>query len=232
MIFGPPVEEITAWICHPRTAIERADHHLATAQSHTGPQYQTARELLHRRDQLLDHFNEMGRVAAQLDTIAARHRARSRSRSRSNDYGLDLSFCSRMRCTALPPRSRQFPRAALTPGASRRRCDPAWPSGSRPDPHEQAQPPSSRPGGPHSTKQSPTRAAPRRPAPDAIFRSVSNGPSRAYADPLSLGPQRFSAGAEDPTGASTRPPTRAPRMPLLPIRHRRNPRPRVVRFEA
>ena len=75
----------------PRTAIERADHHLATAaQSHTGPEYQTARELLQRRDQLLDHFDEMRRVAAQLDTIAARDRARSRSRSRGQDYGLEL----------------------------------------------------------------------------------------------------------------------------------------------
>lgn len=71
-----------------RTAIERADHHLAAAQSHTGAEYQTARELLHRRDQLLDHFAEIGRVAAQLDAIAARDRARSRSRS--NDYGLGL----------------------------------------------------------------------------------------------------------------------------------------------
>ena len=41
-----------------------------------------------RRDQLLDHFDEMRRVAAQLDTIAARDRARSRSRSR--DTGLEL----------------------------------------------------------------------------------------------------------------------------------------------
>jgi len=74
-----------------RTAIERADHHLATtAQSQTGPQYQTARELLRRRDQLLDHFDEMRRVAAQLDAIAARDRARSRSRSRGQDYGLGL----------------------------------------------------------------------------------------------------------------------------------------------
>ncbi len=73
-----------------RTAIERADHHLTAAQSHTGSEYQTARELLQRRDQLLDHFDEMRRVAAQLDTIAARHRARSRSRSRSRDAGLEL----------------------------------------------------------------------------------------------------------------------------------------------
>ena len=72
----------------PRTAIERADHHLATAQSHTGPQYQTARELLRRRDQLLDHFHEIRRVAAQLDTIAERDR--TRSRTRGNDYGLEI----------------------------------------------------------------------------------------------------------------------------------------------
>ena len=73
-----------------RTAIERADHHLTTAPSHTGPEYQTARQLLQRRDQLLDHFNEMRRVAAQLDTIAARDRARSRSRSGGRDTGLEL----------------------------------------------------------------------------------------------------------------------------------------------
>jgi DNA transposition AAA+ family ATPase len=73
-----------------RTAIERAERHLATAQSRTGPEYQTARELLQRRDQLLDHFAEMRRVEAELDAIAARDRARSRARSRDQDYGLDL----------------------------------------------------------------------------------------------------------------------------------------------
>ena len=60
-----------------RTATERVNHHLATtAQSHTGPQYQTARELLHRRDQLLDHFHEMRRFEQQLDNIADRNRTR------------------------------------------------------------------------------------------------------------------------------------------------------------
>ena len=59
------------------TATHRGHHHLATtAQSHTGPQYQTARELLHRRDQLLDHFHEMRRFEQQLDNIADRNRTR------------------------------------------------------------------------------------------------------------------------------------------------------------
>ena len=68
----------------PRTAIERADHHLDTAAS--SPEHHTARQLLQRRDQLLDHFRELADIAAQFDAAATR----SHERSHSNDYGLEL----------------------------------------------------------------------------------------------------------------------------------------------
>jgi conjugative relaxase-like TrwC/TraI family protein len=70
----------------PASAIERADHHLTTTPAAEGPDYHTARELLGRRDQLLDHFREIADIAAQFDAAAAR----SRERSRSGDYGLEL----------------------------------------------------------------------------------------------------------------------------------------------
>lgn len=73
----------------PRSALERTEHHLA-APSLAGPEYQAARALLTRRDQLLEHFDEQRRVEQQLDTIAARNRARARHKDRSNDYGLGL----------------------------------------------------------------------------------------------------------------------------------------------
>lgn len=50
--------------------------------------YQTARGLLQRRDQRLDHFREMRCLAAKLDTIAERDR--TRSRTRGIDYGLEI----------------------------------------------------------------------------------------------------------------------------------------------
>jgi conjugative relaxase-like TrwC/TraI family protein len=68
----------------PRTAIERADHHLDTAAS--SPEHHTARQLLQRRDQLLDHFRELADIAAQFDAAATR----SHERSHGNDYGLEL----------------------------------------------------------------------------------------------------------------------------------------------
>ncbi|WP_373120728.1 MobF family relaxase [Mycobacterium marinum] len=70
----------------PRSAIERADHHLTTEPPDTRAEYHTASELLQRRAQLLDHFRETANIAAQLDAAAAR----SHERSRGNDYGLEL----------------------------------------------------------------------------------------------------------------------------------------------
>ncbi len=75
----------------PRSVIERADHHLATTPHGAElPAHQAARELLHRRDRLLDHFRDLRRFEQQLDTITARDRARARSRDRGHDYGLGL----------------------------------------------------------------------------------------------------------------------------------------------
>jgi hypothetical protein len=71
-----------------RTAIQHADHHLATTTPDTSPEYQTARQLLHRRDQLLDHFREIAVIAAQFDAAATR--SHERSRSQDHDYGLEL----------------------------------------------------------------------------------------------------------------------------------------------
>ena len=69
----------------PRSAIERADHHLTTEPPAASPEHTTARELLQRRDQLLDHFRDIANIAAQFDAAA-----RSHERSRGNDYGLEL----------------------------------------------------------------------------------------------------------------------------------------------
>ncbi len=72
----------------PCTTIECADHHLAAAPDITGPEYQAARELLNRRDALLDHFQDMRRFEERLDTITDRDRARARNKDRG--YGLGL----------------------------------------------------------------------------------------------------------------------------------------------
>ncbi|WP_180984727.1 AAA family ATPase, partial [Mycobacterium avium] len=73
-----------------RTAIERTEHHLAAAPDITSPTHQAARELLNRRDALLNHFNEERRFEQRLDTIAARNRARARNKDRGHDHGLGL----------------------------------------------------------------------------------------------------------------------------------------------
>lgn len=72
----------------PHTAIERADHHLATTggTSHTRSD---ATQLLKRRTQLLDHFREIAEAAAELDAAAAHDRALSRRR-RSRERGIEL----------------------------------------------------------------------------------------------------------------------------------------------
>ncbi|CPR10894.1 ATP-dependent exoDNAse [Mycobacterium bohemicum DSM 44277] len=72
----------------PSTTIECADHHLAAAPDITGPEYRAARELLNRRDALLDHFQDMRRFEERLDTIA--HRDRARARNNDRGYGLGL----------------------------------------------------------------------------------------------------------------------------------------------
>ncbi|WP_368665257.1 MobF family relaxase [Mycobacterium avium] len=75
----------------PRSAIERADHHLTAAPPGAElPAYQAARELLHRRDRLLDHFHDMRRFEEELADIGARNRARARDKDRGYDYGLGL----------------------------------------------------------------------------------------------------------------------------------------------
>lgn len=73
-----------------RTAIERTEHHLTNAPGITSPTHQAARELLNRRDQLLEHFNEERRFEEQLADIAARNRARARNKDRGHDHGLGL----------------------------------------------------------------------------------------------------------------------------------------------
>ncbi|HUO40749.1 MAG TPA: MobF family relaxase [Mycobacterium sp.] len=72
----------------PCTTIECADHHLAAAPDITGPEYQAARELLNRRDALLDHFQDMRRFEERLDSIADRDRARARNKDRGCGLGL------------------------------------------------------------------------------------------------------------------------------------------------
>ena len=69
-----------------RSAIERAAHHLTTEPPDTAAEYHTARELLQRRDQLLDHVREIDNSAAQFDATATR----SRQRNRDHDHGLEL----------------------------------------------------------------------------------------------------------------------------------------------
>ncbi|WP_394373743.1 MobF family relaxase [Mycobacterium avium] len=75
----------------PRSAIERADHHLATTPPGAElPAHHAARDLLRRRDQLLDHFDDMRRFEEQLHEIFERNRARARDQDRGYDFGLGL----------------------------------------------------------------------------------------------------------------------------------------------
>jgi conjugative relaxase-like TrwC/TraI family protein len=68
---------------HRCTVTERTDHHLATTTADT-PAVRSARELLARRDRLLDHFADLREFFHQLDTIA------DQDLSRSQDHGLEL----------------------------------------------------------------------------------------------------------------------------------------------
>ncbi|MCV7235988.1 MobF family relaxase [Mycobacterium branderi] len=71
----------------PQTAIERADHHLATTGG-TSMSRTEATQLLERRGQLLDHFRELAEAAAQLDATAIADRGRRRGRGREDGIGL------------------------------------------------------------------------------------------------------------------------------------------------
>jgi conjugative relaxase-like TrwC/TraI family protein len=68
---------------HSRTATERADHHLATATADT-PAVRSAREILTRRDRLLEHFADLREFFHRLDTIE------DHNLSHSQDHGLEL----------------------------------------------------------------------------------------------------------------------------------------------
>lgn len=73
----------------PQTAIERAEHRLATTGGTTRDRSQAA-QLLQRRGQLLDYFRDIAEAAEQLDATAAHDRARSRQHSRGRDNGIEL----------------------------------------------------------------------------------------------------------------------------------------------
>ncbi|MBY0443544.1 MAG: relaxase domain-containing protein [Mycobacteriaceae bacterium] len=72
----------------PPTTIEHVIDYLSlsVAQPADDPAYRTARELLHQRDRLVDHFHETANTTARLDAIAARSSARRQGR----DYGLEI----------------------------------------------------------------------------------------------------------------------------------------------
>ena len=72
---------------HTTTAIQRAEHHLATTSgaSHTRNQ---ATQLLQRRNQLIDRLRDIADTAAHIDT--ATERSREHSRDNDHRYGLGL----------------------------------------------------------------------------------------------------------------------------------------------
>jgi conjugative relaxase-like TrwC/TraI family protein len=70
---------------HDRTATERVDHHLANTNVDIDkPAVRSAREILTRRDRLLEHFADLRDFFHQLDTIA------EHDLSCSQDHGLEL----------------------------------------------------------------------------------------------------------------------------------------------
>lgn len=71
----------------PRTAIERAEHHLATTSA-TSPDRTRAAQLLRQRNQVLAHLRDIANTTKQLDAIAEHDRSRARDRDRGN--GLEL----------------------------------------------------------------------------------------------------------------------------------------------
>ena len=71
----------------PRTAIDRAEHHLA-ATSAPSPDRNRAAQLLRQRNQVLAHLRDIATTATRLDAIAEQDRARGRDQDRGN--GLEL----------------------------------------------------------------------------------------------------------------------------------------------
>jgi hypothetical protein len=73
----------------PSTAIQRAEHHLATT-SGTSTTRNQATQLLQRRNQLIDRLREIADTTAQIDATAARQHEHERNRGRDRDHGLEL----------------------------------------------------------------------------------------------------------------------------------------------
>ena len=73
----------------PRTAIDRAEHHLA-ATSATSPDRNRAVQLLRQRNQVLAHLRDIATAAKRLDAIAEQDRARGRRRDQDRGSGLEL----------------------------------------------------------------------------------------------------------------------------------------------
>jgi conjugative relaxase-like TrwC/TraI family protein len=68
----------------PRTAIARAEHHLATTNNPSGARTQAA-ELLTRRNELLEHLRDVDSTQAQLDAVTRR----GQIRDRDNSHGIE-----------------------------------------------------------------------------------------------------------------------------------------------
>ena len=71
----------------PRTAVDRAEHHLA-ATSAPSPDRNRAVQLLRQRNEVLAHLRNIATTATRLDSIAERDRARGRDQDRGT--GLEL----------------------------------------------------------------------------------------------------------------------------------------------
>jgi len=71
----------------PRTAIDRAEHHLAATNA-PSPAQNRAVQLLHQRNHVLAHLRDIATTATRLDAIAERDRARGRHQDRGNGLGL------------------------------------------------------------------------------------------------------------------------------------------------
>ncbi|MCV7093342.1 AAA family ATPase [Mycobacterium interjectum] len=71
----------------PRTAIDRAEHHLAATNA-PSPAQNRAVQLLHQRNHVLAHLRDIATTATRLDAIAERDRARGRHQDRGNGIGL------------------------------------------------------------------------------------------------------------------------------------------------
>ncbi|WP_204806028.1 MobF family relaxase [Mycobacterium riyadhense] len=73
----------------PRTAIERAEHHLAATNA-PGPDRNRAAQLLRQRSRVLAQLRDIATVADRLDAIAERDRTRGRDQDQDRDIGLEL----------------------------------------------------------------------------------------------------------------------------------------------